>query len=157
MLLWTGVRREAVLAMQWKHVDLKATVWRVPKEDDKGKRDLIIYLSDEALKILKTRKATAKTPWVFPSGNGSASGHYADPKTAWRQILKRSGIRDLRIHDLRRTLGSWMAEQGTSLPIIGKTLGHKSMQATVIYARLGGAPVRLAVNEAIRRMNATVE
>ena len=63
-------------------------------------------------------------------------------------ILERTGIRDLRIHDLRRTLGSWQAAAGTSLPIIGKSLGHKSLAATQVYARLNLDPVRASVNRA---------
>lgn len=55
---------------------------------------------------------------------------------------------DLRIHDLRRTLGSWQAKTGASLSIIGKSLNHKTHQATAIYARLDLDPVRNSVNTA---------
>jgi integrase len=61
-------------------------------------------------------------------------------------------IDDLRIHDLRRTLGSWQAKQGASLAIIGKSLNHKSQQATAIYARLDLDPVRTSVNNATAAM-----
>jgi integrase len=57
-------------------------------------------------------------------------------------------LRDLHIHDLRRTLGSWLASGGTSLPIIGKVLNHRSPQATQVYARLMLGPVRSAMEEA---------
>ncbi|MNO84758.1 hypothetical protein D3C76_761090 [compost metagenome] len=59
---------------------------------------------------------------------------------------------DLRIHDLRRTLGSWQAKTGASLPIIGKSLNHKSPQATTIYARLDLDPVRDSINTATQAM-----
>ena len=52
---------------------------------------------------------------------------------------------DLRIHDLRRTLGSWQAKSGASLVMIGKSLNHKSVQTTAIYARLDKEPVRASV------------
>lgn len=55
---------------------------------------------------------------------------------------------DLRIHDLRRTLGSWQAKTGASLVVIGKSLNHKSTATTAIYARLDLDPVRHAVNTA---------
>ncbi len=61
-------------------------------------------------------------------------------------------IDDLRIHDLRRTLGSWQAKQGASLAIIGKSLNHKSQQTTAIYARLDLDPVRASVNSATAAM-----
>lgn len=59
---------------------------------------------------------------------------------------------DLRIHDLRRTLGSWQAKTGASMAIIGKSLNHKSQQATAIYARLDLDPVRQSVNTATKAM-----
>lgn len=59
---------------------------------------------------------------------------------------------DLKIHDLRRTLGSWQAMTGASLLIIGKSLNHKSPQATAIYARLDLDPVRAAVDKATAAM-----
>jgi len=55
---------------------------------------------------------------------------------------------DLRIHDLRRTLGSWQARTGASLAIIGKSLNHKSVQTTATYARLDTDPVRESVERA---------
>ncbi len=42
--------------------------------------------------------------------------------------------------------------RGTSLQIIGKSLGHKSMQSTEIYARLTTDPVREAVEKATEKM-----
>jgi integrase len=59
---------------------------------------------------------------------------------------------DVRIHDLRRTLGSWQARTGASLVIIGKSLGHKSQQATAVYARLDTDPVRQAMETAASAM-----
>ena len=59
---------------------------------------------------------------------------------------------DLRIHDLRRTLGSWQAKTGASMAIIGKSLNHKTHQATAIYARLDLDPVRQSVNTATAAM-----
>lgn len=58
-------------------------------------------------------------------------------------------LADLRIHDLRRTLGSWQAKHGASLAIIGKSLNHKSIKATAIYARLDVDPARDSVNRAV--------
>ena len=61
-------------------------------------------------------------------------------------------MRDLRIHDLRRTLGSWQAAHGASLSIIGRSLGHKQVQTTAIYARLSLDPVRESVEKAANSM-----
>jgi integrase len=58
----------------------------------------------------------------------------------------------LRIHDLRRTLGSWQAATGATTAMIGKSLGHKSEQATAIYERLSIDPVRQSVERATEAM-----
>jgi len=86
----------------------------------------------------------------------------ATPATAERELLKLAtaagieaadyNVADLRIHDLRRTLGSWQAKTGASLAIIGKSLNHKTHQATQIYARLDLDPVRQSVNTATAAM-----
>ncbi len=75
-------------------------------------------------------------------------------KAAQRLKIDTSSIRmdDLRIHDLRRTLGSWQARTGASLSIIGKSLNHKSVQTTAIYARLDTDPVRESVERATSAM-----
>ena len=62
--------------------------------------------------------------------------------------MQRAKIKDLRIHDLRRTMGSWQASTGASLAIIGKSLGHKDFATTAIYARLNLDPVRQAMETA---------
>ena len=62
------------------------------------------------------------------------------------------GVMDLRIHDIRRTLASYQAITGTSLTIIAKTLGQKSLEATQIYARLNNDPVRQSMNTAIDKI-----
>ena len=54
-------------------------------------------------------------------------------------------IDDLRIHDLRRTFGSWQNRMGANQSIIGKSLGHKTSRATQIYTRLDMDPVRQSV------------
>ena len=65
-----------------------------------------------------------------------------------------SGVRipDLRIHDLRRTLGSWQAKTGASLAIIGNSLNHKNPATTAIYARLDIDPVRASMERAASAM-----
>ena len=72
----------------------------------------------------------------------------SNPKEAWKRLIKRANIEDLRIHDLRRTAGSYMAIQGVSPTIIGKALGHRSQAATAMYARLTQDPVRQALIKA---------
>ena len=59
---------------------------------------------------------------------------------------------NLNRHDLRRTLGSWQAATGASALEIMKSLGHKDMASTLIYARLDKEPVRKAMETATLAM-----
>lgn len=149
--LLTGARKSNVLAMRWDEIHFERAEWRIP--ETKNGDPLTIPLSLQAIEILDRRRHGTNSEWVFPV-SGSTSGHLADPKKAWQRVLARAGIKDLRIHDLRRSLGSWQASTGASSFVIGKSLGHKSQQATQIYARLNLDPVRESVERATQAMMA---
>jgi integrase len=146
LLLWTGARRGNVQRMRWADLHLDAGTWTIPAEEFKTRKPLTVPLAPEAIGILKRREATRINDWVFPSR--SRSGHLVEPKTAWERIRERAKLADVRIHDLRRTLGSWQAALGTPLNIIGRSLGHLRQETTAIYARLNLDPVRASVNAA---------
>jgi integrase len=149
LALFTGARKSDVLSMRWR--DLREGKWIVP--NPKNREPYEIPLTREAVAVLARRTADRKDReclWVFPSRG--ESGHVVNLKRTWEDFRKRAGVADLRIHDLRRTLGSWQADAGVSQPIIGKSLGHKSLAATEIYSRVSAKPVRDAVEQATRAM-----
>ncbi|MCX5653263.1 MAG: site-specific integrase [Planctomycetota bacterium] len=152
--LLTGARRANVLSMRWDDLSLDRGLWRIPAADAKGGELLICVLAPPVVEILRRRQGEdGESPFVFP-GVGQV-GHLTEPKKAWHSILKRAGLVDadgkntVRIHDLRRTLGSWQAAAGASLSIIGKSLGHKNVATTAIYARLDLHSVQASVNTAV--------
>ena len=147
--LLVGARRGNMLAMRWNELNLSRAEWRIP--DSKNGDALTVHLAPKAVEVLQARHENANgSPFVFP-GRGK-TGHIVEPKKAWATICETAGIDDLRIHDLRRTLGSWQAAHGASLPIIGKALGHKNQATTAIYARLNIDPVRESVDRATAAM-----
>ena len=148
--LFTGARKSNVLSMRWRDIDFERNVWKIPGELSKNGDPMQIPLGPDVLDILRKRRAETSSVFVLP-GPG-AKGHYMEPKRAWETLLKRAKLEDLRIHDLRRSMGSWMTIGGTSLPIVGKALGHKTSQATSIYARLNLDPVRAAMDQAVEAM-----
>jgi len=159
MLLFTGARKGNVLAMKWTDIDFDLQRWRIPDSQTKNKEVNIVVLSSDALEILKYRnqenkKLQSPSLFVFP-GEGRG-GYLKDPKRAFERIRTRMGKDDIRMHDLRRTLGSYMAISGTSLPIIGKALNHKSQVSTAIYARLSQDPVLEAVKQATALMKSSL-
>ena len=146
MCLLTGARRGNVQAMRWEDVSLERNTWRIP--DTKTGDPLLVPLVPKAVELLQTRTdGKDQSPWVFP---GKDSGkHIVELKSVWARILNRADIQNLRMHDLRRSLGSWMAAKGASLTVIGKGLGHKSTSTTAIYSRLNIDPVREAMESAV--------
>lgn len=148
--LLTGARRANMLSMEWAEISLSEGVWRIP--DTKNGTPQNIPLPKQAIDTLKTRRKLIdkKERFVFP-GTGE-TGHLVEPKKGWKRVLTDAGISNLRIHDLRRTMGSWQAKTGSSLSIIGKSLNHKSVQTTAIYARLDLDPVRDSMNTAADAM-----
>ena len=147
--LLTGARKSNVVSMFWDNVHLERKQWYIP--ETKNGESLTIPLPQLAITILTVRKENATNKWVFPSFT-SRSGHLEEPKRAWKRILKHADIKDLRIHDLRRTLGSWQAATGATTAIIGKSLGHKNKNTTAIYERLNLDPVKQAVERATDAM-----
>jgi integrase len=147
LAMWTGARRGDILSMRWENLSLDDNRWNVP--DPKNRTPYQVALTPEAVTILRDRAGiVGDSPWVFPSR--SRTGHTVDPKLAWHKLIKRAGITGLRIHDLRRTLGSYQAAQGTSMKIIGESLGHKSLRSTEVYAQINLDPVRASVMSATR-------
>ncbi len=145
--LLTGQRRGAVQAMRWGHLELDAGVWHLPPVSSKSGKPVTVPLVKPVLQILERRRGLVprEIPFVFPAGAKSKTGHAGSPKKEWAKLLERSGLQDLRVHDLRRTVGSWMASANTSLHVIGAALGHSSRASTEVYARLQVDPVRAAL------------
>lgn len=143
--LFTGARQGNVLSMRWEQIDFTLGFWHIPIT--KNGESQTLPLTALALEILKDRYEHRKSDtWVFPSDG--VKGHLVEPKAAWAKFLERAKLSDFRMHDLRRTLGSYMAMNNQSLQIIGKVLGHKSPTATQVYSRLAFDPLRQAMEAA---------
>ena len=148
MCLFTGARKSNVLAMAWNDIDFNNCTWRI--SETKNGKPHVVPLVPAAVRVLNERYRLSKSVYVFP---GRDEGHHlVNPNKVWRRILKRADIQDLRIHDLRRTMGSYQAKTGTSLPIIGKSLAHQDVKTTSVYARLDDKPVRDSMIKATQYM-----
>lgn len=143
LLLLTGSRKTELLRTRWEDVSLERREIRVP--ETKNGRAHVLHLSDEAVAIVRDIPRTEGNPHVFVGRREGA--HLVNVDKAWRRVRERAGIPDVRLHDLRRTVGSWLAQNGNSLLLIQKALNHKTHAATLVYARLGDDPVRRALDE----------
>ena len=128
--------------MRWEDVHWERLVWAVPFPKNGQSYD--VQLLPAALEVLKRRRTLVPegVTYVFP-GIGE-TGHLVDLKRQWDAFRKRAKILDMRVHDLRRTHGSYLAIAGVPLQQIGSALGHRSLQSTEIYSRLLDSAVRAA-------------
>lgn len=138
LILLLGPRKTELLTAKWADIDLVARTWLKP--ETKNGRSHLLPLPAPAVAILERLPSRGASEWLFPSYG--KTGHLQGPGKAWARIRARAGVPDVRIHDLRRTLGSWLAGAGFSLPMIGKALNHTNPSSTAIYARLALDPVR---------------
>ena len=142
LALLLGMRKNELLRARWEHLNLTENLWTVPVT--KADRPHTLPVPKAAVEILQGLPSKQISPWLFPS-ESRPGVQLRGADEAWIRIRTRAGLPDVRIHDLRRTLGSWMAAQGCSLPLIGKALNHSNTATTQIYARLNLDPVREAL------------
>lgn len=103
-----------------------------------------------ALALLQHVPRVVGNPYVFV---GKKPGHHLVNITKpWMRVRKAAAVEDVRLHDLRRTVGSWLAQAGNSLPLIGKVLNHSTVATTAIYARLAQDQARAALEQMADRM-----
>ncbi|SPR06440.1 tyrosine-type recombinase/integrase [Orientia tsutsugamushi] len=139
LALYTGARKRNVLEMEWDNIDFVRKIWHIPKT--KNGKAQNIPLTDEIIEILQARKLTSKSKWVL-STDRSKSWHLENPYRRWYKICKKAGIKNLRIHDLRRTFASCMADEGAGQYIISAALNHSDIKSTSIYTKVSLEPVR---------------
>ncbi len=142
LLVLTGARKNEVLAAEWDQFDLEKGVWTKPAHTTKEKKFEHLPLSSQVIALLKKIKEEATTPLLFP---GKVAGKpLQDIKKAWKTIITRAGLTEVRIHDLRHTHASHLVSSGLSLSIVGKLLGHTQASTTHRYAHLADEPLRQA-------------
>jgi integrase len=148
--LSTGARRGDLLSMAWKDVFWEACSWHIPKP--KNSVPYEVALLPVAMEVLKRRHAQADDEAIFVFPGRGRTGHLMDLKRNWQEFRKRANCEDLRVHDLRRTCGSYLAMSGVGLAAVGQALGHRSMASTAIYARFDSTAVRSAREQGAAKM-----
>ncbi|MCD6308496.1 MAG: tyrosine-type recombinase/integrase, partial [Candidatus Latescibacteria bacterium] len=151
LALCTGIRSGNIRAGRWEQINFNASTWHLPEA--KGGA-YTVPLTSWALEVLRDRREMYSGDWIFPAEGWSKTGHLGDPHKAWKALTAQAGIEGLRIHDLRRTLASWMSMEGISYPVISTALGHAvgTGAITMIYARTDLETVRTAMETALAAM-----
>ena len=119
--------------LHWSDVDLEAG--EIHLADSKtGPR--AVQLPPTAMELLEALPRRKGSPWVFPGNDrdGRFSGGGLD--RVWQVVRTRTGLDDVRLHDLRHSFASRALALGETLPVIGKQLGHSDIETTARYAHL---------------------
>jgi len=152
--LFTGARAGNVKAMQWEELDLKERVWTIPSTKTGDSHE--VSLAEPVVEILRARMKETSGPWVFPGK--SKSGYLETYRKAWLRVCNSAGIRNLRVHDLRRTLSSWAQEVNVSVALVQAQLGHLDPSTTLKhYTTIAGNERRTAVDRTVRAMMAAAK
>ena len=131
IVLATGCRRSEAQQMKWCDVDLRQRRWTKPRT--KNGKWHVVPLPRQIIHAFKHYPRTNQ--WIFP-GQHENAWSVAGIEKAWGRVRKQCNLKDVRLHDLRRTAASHLAINGENLTTIQKMLDHSSLQATTVYARL---------------------
>jgi integrase len=150
LYLLTGMRKQELLRAKWEDIDQDRNELRL--SETKAGRPHYVPLSAPTLAILQTVPRQEGNPFIFC---GARKGrHLVNIDIPWRKVRERAGVPDVRLHDLRRTVGSWLAQAGNDLHLIGKVLNHSNLSTTAIYARFSQDVVHKAMDEHAMRIMA---
>ena len=144
LLALTGCRRSEIPGFRWEHVALDEAELRLP-DSKTGAR--AVPLPPQAVELLGNLLSAPDGSWVIPGRKPGT--HLRDIDEAWRAIRERAGLGSVRIHDLRHSYASRALAFGeSSLPMIGRLLGHGQLETTARYAHLA----RNSAQEAAERV-----
>ncbi len=134
LMVLTGQRRQEVADMAWGEVQLGAGLWILPARRTKARRQHSVPLAPLALAILKARhnafgREPAAADLVLPTlaRDGKSVASISGWNWLKRELDRRSGVVDWRLHDFRRSIVSISAEHGsTDVATLDTLLNHAS-------------------------------
>jgi len=159
----TGMRLGELLGLHWGDVDWRGKFINVQRSFKRGMidktkngKDRRVDMSDQLIAALRELLVRRKSE-ALKEGRGEPvemishkKGNYISQnsiRNIFKRILKKAGIRNMRLHDIRHTYASLLLSNGESLAYVKEQLGHSSIEITVdIYGHLIPGSNREAVN-----------
>jgi integrase len=134
LLLFTGCRKSEILSLRWDAVDLASRLIQLPKDKTRQQKGREVYLSSQAVAILKRLKP--KGPFVFPSPT-IAGESLQDIRGTVESLCTKAKVDNFTPHDLRRTFSTvGRSELGFSFEDVDCLTGHVNKSVSATYARL---------------------
>lgn len=128
--LLTGLRKSNVLTLRWEQIDFELKQITITKSNNKGKKHIILPMSNRLIEILYTLKPK-KEGYLFI--NKQTNKPYTTIRKSFMNALKRANIKDFKFHDIRRTVGTWLKENNVDLRTIQNLLCHSDIRTTERY------------------------
>lgn len=155
LLMLTGMRSGEALSLRWRQVDLfdrTVTVGRAKTSSGTGR---VIPINDDLAKLLASHRAWFVEKFgdphpehcVFPFGSpqpNEPDKAVTDITSGWDLVRAASGV-SCRLHDLRHTFCTRLAENGTPESTMLALMGHMSRAMLERYSHIRMAAKREAV------------
>jgi integrase len=153
-LIETGARLSEALRLTWNEVELDRQPRGLAKfmQTKSGKprgvplttrvRDLLVAIKARQAGLTIHEPDRARVFLYAGKGRAgkgipmSSYRSYHTPHRAWETAVRRAGLGDLHLHDLRHTFASRLVMRGVPILAVSKLLGHASITMTMRYAHL---------------------
>jgi integrase len=120
VLMLTGQRREEVAGMTWSEVADDISAWTISANRAKNGVAHIVPLSPQVQRILRAVPRHEGADLVFPGRRGPFNG-FGKAKAGLDKVC---GVKDWRLHDLRRTMATGLQRHGVRLEVTEAVLNH---------------------------------
>ena len=137
MLMDVPLRKSELLRAKWIEYDADRRTLRVTSSS-RNKRTGTQPLTPEIAGMLNELPRLDDNPFIFPGREGT--GHLKDIDSQWKRIKKHAGVKDARLHDLRRTIATEFAGEGANEFELQRMLGHTTTVASKHYVHLAANP-----------------
>jgi integrase len=156
-----GMRWSDISPLKWADISIKQVngkeTWVINFQQEKTEDIEYLPLSEQAVYILKERKAQAKeikdkSPYVFPAFMGQGP---TDEKNSYSWVTRQLKLwagqakieKNITFHTGRHTFATMTLDQGVDLYTVSKLLGHREIKTTTIYAKVSDQRKYEAVNK----------
>ena len=140
LLFWTGMRRGECIALQKS--DLQGNEISITKSMKHHKNGFKPTKTGKPRKIkIDSKTRAALEPLLKYEGNfifgGSRSLPISSIQRKFKKAIAESGVKPIRIHDLRHSHASVLINSGVNIVAVSKRLGHSSIEMTLkVYTHL---------------------
>jgi integrase len=146
-MLSSGMRLTEAMSLKWEDVNMDNFTISIPAIRAKSRRLKMIPMAGLAAEAVQTQVATrgdSEFVWV----NARTGERYKNINKAFDVLRRKAGLPTFKIHGLRRTFATTLANAGTSINVIQQLLTHASPVTTDRYIRVSSKTLHDATNGA---------